>query len=359
MTPRSVVAVVADTGAVGFHRVVHPLTYLARHGTRCRVLSADAFAAEAFAAKAPDAGAPAADVVVIQRQHDAALLPALERAAAGGATVVYELDDDLHGIPDDNPTKPLFGAEVLAGVDRLIRASHGVTVSTPELAAACTERHPGTPVVVVPNGIDFDLRDWSTRAAAPAERRVVVGWAGGATHVEDLRLVQPVVRGLLRDRDDVDVAVVSTPGILAWIQRDWGLDPRRLRATAFTPFPRYPATLASFDIGLAPLADTAFNACKSELRVLEYGAWGTAVVASPVAPYARAIEHGESGLLARTPAEWRSALDALLDDPARRARIGARLQQQVRDGYDLGRCWRRWPEAWAALAASRAGARRS
>ncbi len=349
MTPRSVVAVVADTGAVGFHRVVHPLTYLARHGTRCRVLGAAAFAAEA----------PAADVVVIQRQDVPALLPALERVAAGGATIVYELDDDLHGIPAGNPTRPLFGPDVLAGVDRLIRASHGVTVSTPELAAACARRHPGTPVAVVPNCIDFALRDWSTRPAAPDGGRVVVGWAGGATHVDDLRPIQPVVRDLLRDRDDVDFAVVSTPGVLAWIQRDWGLDPRRLRATPFTPFQQYPATLASFDVGLAPLVDNPFNRCKSELRVLEYGAWGAAVVASPVAPYARAIVDGESGCFARTPAEWTAAIAGLLDDAGRRTRIGARLQQRVRDGHDLARSWVRWPEAWAALTASREGAPRT
>lgn len=343
MIPRSVVAVVADTGAVGCYRVVHPLTYAARGGIRCRVMGTAAFVAER----------PAADVVILQRQHDPALLPALESVAARGGTVVYEIDDDLHRIPPENPTRPLFGVDVLAGVDRLIRASHGVTVSTPELASAYGGRHPGTRVHVVPNCIDFELRDWSSPPERHDDGRLVVGWAGGATHVEDLRLIQPVVRELLLRRPEVDFSVVSTPGVLAWIRRDWRLDTHRLRVTPFTPFPQYPATLARFDVGLAPLVDTPFNDCKSELRVLEYGAWGIAVVASPAAAYRRALADGESGRLARTREEWSSALDALLDDGGLRDRMGACLRRRVRTDYDLQRNWTRWPDAWAAIAAAR------
>lgn len=53
------------------------------------------------------------------------------------------------------------------------------------------------------------------------------------------------------------------------------------------PIDLYPAKLAglNLDLALAPLEDNLFNQCKSNLRLLEYGACGFPVVCSDVRPY--------------------------------------------------------------------------
>jgi glycosyltransferase involved in cell wall biosynthesis len=86
-----------------------------------------------------------------------------------------------------------------------------------------------------------------------------------------------------------------------------------------------------WDIGIAPLADTPFNACKSDLKAREYMAAGIPAVYSRVAPYAATIRHGETGFLASTRKEWLEALDALADDPGLRERMGKAAREQAAD----------------------------
>jgi len=85
------------------------------------------------------------------------------------------------------------------------------------------------------------------------------------------------------------------------------------------PFSRYPDKLASLhlDLAIAPLEIHPFNECKSDLRILEYGALGWPVVATDIHPY-----RGKPvTLLPNDPARWIAAirervhdLDALADE---------------------------------------------
>ncbi len=338
---RSVLAVPADGGAVGCYRLLGPLQYVARAGVRCAATATVGTVDELLAA----------DLIVVQRQHDPGLLALLIEARAAGRTVVYEIDDWLHELPPHNPVAALYppGSPQLDGILALLRAANGVTVSTPELAEAYRAFNPN--VHVLPLCIDFALRDWTTRPARAGER-VVVGWSGGATHAEDLRPIAGAVRRALAAEPTLDFAIYSTPGLASWVARDWGLPPERLRVLPWREFTAYPAGLAEFDIGLAPLADSPFNRAKSNAKVLEYGAWATAAIASPVAPYARTIEHGVDGLFATDEDAWCDAILALARDPVRRTALGAALHSKVRRDYDLGKEWLRWPRAWAQIAAT-------
>ncbi len=74
-----------------------------------------------------------------------------------------------------------------------------------------------------------------------------------------------------------------------------------------------------------PLADTAFNRAKSDLKFIEAAACRVAVLASPVV-YADVVEAGTTGLLFTGEASLRSHLQHLLADPqaARRMADAAR-----------------------------------
>ena len=102
-------------------------------------------------------------------------------------------------------------------------------------------------------------------------RKPRVGWAGGASHLGDLELIYDVVKDLSKEVD--------------WVF--FGMCPDKLRPFVKeyhegVPIHLYPKKLASLNLNLAvaPLENNLFNDCKSNLRLLEYGACGIPVVCS-------------------------------------------------------------------------------
>jgi hypothetical protein len=82
--------------------------------------------------------------------------------------------------------------------------------------------------------------------------------------------------------------------------------------------------LATMDVNLAPLElENDFTDGKSELKVFEAALLGVPTIASPTRPYAAAVDHGRTGMLAATADEWRGALAALTGDAGLRTALGA------------------------------------
>ncbi len=72
-----------------------------------------------------------------------------------------------------------------------------------------------------------------------------------------------------------------------------------------------------FDIGIAPLADTAFNRARSNVKLKEYAAAGAMWLASPVGPY-RELGPEQGGLLV-SDRDWTKTLSRVIEDePLRR-----------------------------------------
>jgi len=97
----------------------------------------------------------------------------------------------------------------------------------------------------------------------------------------------------------------------------------------------YAKKLASLDldIALAPLEDNPFNACKSNLRLLEYGAMGWPVVCSDVYPFRTSSPPVTSVGTAHD--DWMQAIRQLMADPGLRARQGKAMNQWLIDNYLL------------------------
>jgi glycosyltransferase involved in cell wall biosynthesis len=104
------------------------------------------------------------------------------------------------------------------------------------------------------------------------------------------------------------------------------------------------ASLADFDVGLAPVPDDAYTRGKCGYKILQYAAAGTPAVGSPVGVNSRIL--GEIGMHAPASAdEW---VDALLELLARsataRASAGATAHEVVRQRYSFDA----WDSRWRA-----------
>ncbi|WP_267110229.1 glycosyltransferase [Xanthomonas sacchari] len=276
-----------------------------------------------------------ADVVVLQRRVGDAELARMERMRRfGTAFMVYELDDYLPNLPLKSAHREHMPKDVLRSLRRAATLVDRVTVSTPDLAEALAGLHGD--IRVVRNRLEPQLWGALAPPAASASAKPRVGWAGGLSHTGDLELIADVVQALA--------------GEVHWVFM--GLCPERLRrhvheVHAGVDFARYPQALAALglDLALAPLEDNLFNRCKSNLRLLEYGACGYPVVASDLPPY-------RDGALPITLVknrfrDWVNAIRAHLADADARTAAGMALRATVqRDWMLQGANLQEWRAAW-------------
>jgi glycosyltransferase involved in cell wall biosynthesis len=125
------------------------------------------------------------------------------------------------------------------------------------------------------------------------------------------------------------------------------------RKCRFTPWVPADASLAyyraiDFDIGLAPLTGTRFDASKSAIKVLEYAALGIPSIASDVTPYRGFVVDGVTGWLARTPEDWSRRLREMAQDRAMREEMGAKAKEMAA-AHAIGACWRQWADVYEEL----------
>jgi GT2 family glycosyltransferase len=269
-----------------------------------------------------------ADIIATQRYAvpDVAAADALAaHCRRTGAILVYDLDDDLLHIPRDHPDATALRPKAKV-VQRLLRNAGAVFVSTPALAESLTTLR--RDAVVVPNGLDERL--WADLPAGvlPGRRARVLPvrllCMGTATHGGDFGLIEPALARLKETfggRVAIDMLGVTTRSDLPdWVDRP----AMPLNATATYPgFVNWITQQPGWDIGLAPLADTAFNRCKSAIKTLDYAALGLAVVASDAAAYRGSLADGPGGMLAANhPDAWYAALSALVRDRELRRGLG-------------------------------------
>ncbi|WP_313172129.1 glycosyltransferase [Stenotrophomonas sp.] len=275
------------------------------------------------------------DVVILQRRVSDEDLHGIQRMGRySSALKIYELDDYLPNLPAKSAHREHMPRDVLRSLRKALGLVDRFVVSTPAMAEAFAGMHPD--IRITPNRLPVGW--WKQLPIVRRENgaRPRVGWAGGLGHTGDLEMIADVVSELAQEVD--------------WVF--FGMCPDRLRpyVAEFHPgvdIAFYPRALASLqlDLAIAPLEDNPFNACKSNLRLLEYGACAVPVVCSDVGPY-------------RDPAlpvsrvrnrhrEWVGAIRDHLADAAARRNAGDALKTIVHRNWMLeGAGLDDWRAAW-------------
>lgn len=285
---------------------------------------------------------PEADCVLVQRYFPCPQTEPVMRAIfASGRPVVYDTDDDFTAVPPDHPFFPRMAAVLPHILDTARRAAL-VTVSTRTLAdvfAALNDR-----IVVLPNLLPDTL--WRP-VQPPTRPAVAVLMAATPSHSADLApLVPALTTFAAAHTDTVRFVFFGCPPQLA-----------AFPAATVIPFAaNYAAYAAKLPrlgcaIGLAPLADTAFNRAKSPIKWMEYAAAGAVTMAADLPPYREAISHGETGLLVGSaPQDWTSALKRLVADAPLRHQLATRAMETVARDHLLATGVWRYNAAWSRAA---------
>ena len=128
------------------------------------------------------------------------------------------------------------------------------------------------------------------------------------------------MKSVFAEHVSVDILGISgRPGLPSWVNRV-GMP---VHATSSYPGFVNWFTQQHWDIGIAPLEDTAFNRCKSAIKALDYAALGLPVLASERAVYRGTLADGPGGwLIPDDRNAWFVALARLVRDAGLRRRLG-------------------------------------
>ena len=244
-------------------------------------------------------------VVRVQRWHDkyhAQIMKQFLRplADALGMWLIYEIDDVLtyEDIPDYNVAKPYFSPERIGNsVQEIFDCCDMITVTTEELKNLYIEKLHQDPkkFFVIPNylprwwigesyNLDHQLKQWDANRKHPH-----LGFACSTNHFD--------VNNSNKGEDDFTA-------LIPWVKKNVdkykfhfvGGVPQQLMEEAksgkvivqqpsdIINYPRE-MKLRGFDLLIAPLINSAFNRCKSNIKWLEFAALGIPMIGQNISTY--------------------------------------------------------------------------
>jgi glycosyltransferase involved in cell wall biosynthesis len=332
MRPLRVVAYGNDSGS-RYWRLEDPFKYLRQKGIQAFTSQNGLNEAEAMWA----------DIIITQSCTDKKGIAMLyQMQQEQGKKIIIECDDGLE-VNDDSPFKlehSIYDAKFVIG--RSMEMADMITTTTPYLAKQLKKFNKN--VVVLPNYIDMDR--WDLPYKKNDTGKIRIGWAGSITHVEDVAMILNPIRRICKEFKNVQLVMVGDPRVGALFK---GLPVETMNGV---PFEIWPSKLYSLrlDIGLAPLRDTPFNRCKSNIKWIEYAIARIPSVLSPTV-YKMANEHldGIYGMIAENEDQWYQCIKNYIICENLRTDIATRARSCITTGYTLKKNIKRWIKAYKSL----------
>lgn len=252
-----------------------------------------------------------------------------------GAKLVYDIDDDLFS------AHPIRSIEAHLAKKRpvmrfLASEADLIICSTSSLA----DRMAAWPAVkrVWRNALNERLLTERSTKVKNSNRYKVVGYAGTPSHLRDLLSVTESLRGALaghKDRFGLEFFGVANAGHLQSLFDQLMLSAPRT-ASGYGSYLKAMQSDVTWDVAIAPLAARPFNEAKSDIKFLEYSAFGFPGVYSASHAY-NGVVHEDTGLLADADDFGQSVLH-LLESPELRTRLAKNAYEYVMQERTLATC---------------------
>lgn len=285
------------------------------------------------------------DVLVFSRYYNnkyTDLIEFLVRVAKDlGKKIIYETDDNVIDIPESNPV----ASEAIPSVPLtkfLIEQADAFTVTTARLGKMLQEIN-NKPYFVLPNSLELFRFENPRISHRNNLEEIRIGWSGGQTHIEDMKLMLSQIKEL-KEKYNITFVHNGSKETNALID----FEHEHFDFVAADRFPQYLASLA-LDIGLIPLEEGKFNSMKSVVKWEEYSAVGAASVYSDVPPYSDVLIDGKLGLAVKDN-DWKTPIEKLIKDAVLRKGLAQNAYAEVFKNYNMEKNIALWFNAYREVA---------
>lgn len=236
-------------------------------------------------------------------------------------TVICDQDDYWH-LPTNHPGR--WAYETLDDPSQSIRRAieNGIKLAdhlwTPNrlIWKQAKKLNPKITYSIIPNAVDPNEGAWTKDKNFSGGVRF--GYTGAKHHRDDVKKMNV-------DWSKHYTFTTSLDGYDELLQADEVSEP--------LPLHEYGSLYQNFNVSLAPLNSSLFHKCKSNLKAIEAGFTGCALIASNTTPYKEIIVSGENGILCSNYQEWEEAVNSMT--PKEVKRLADNLYDTVRDEYHI------------------------
>lgn len=284
-----------------------------------------------------------ADIIMFNRVPTMPSEQLLEKRKELGFKIVVDIDDHWILYPHHEMAANWNKSKAHEQIQMWLSEADMVFTTNERLQVSASALNSN--VHVVPNSLPFDRFQFDVQPSHKYPSWIDFIYAGGSSHLHDLNSIRPVMKrlgsdGQFRQKGRVLLAGYEHQYGMGKINSVWENMLRIVsQAKSYATIPniaidRYMECYNSAEVSLAPLERSTFNACKSNLKILEAGCKNIPIIASYVEPYIFDIEC-PGVILCDTSREWYSAVKKLLNEDALRESLGKELGDYVRRKYHM------------------------
>ena len=270
--------VLIDETGDSYYRMRWPGRALAEQDSDICLINLDARATERIEL------AKKADLLVLFQSNDLDLIEIIDDRRKAGKKTLVEYNDNFYAPP---PCSPVFGPW-----------SNPNTWQTYE-----TIMNRGDHLIVTGEGLKSLLKDKTNTEISILENHIYdfeknfddcwnksndfrIGWAGSVGHMSDLLSILPVLEDFCSKHENAKLYLMGNESIPSYVT----LPNSKFSFKPWGAMSDYYDFLKEIHVGIAPLANSPYNNCRSDIKAIEYASRAVAPIVQNLTPYKKLID---------------------------------------------------------------------
>jgi len=273
------------------------------------------------------------DIVVLNRmfrQDENYLL----KAKQTGCKIILDIDDWIQ-LPNYHYKDGIKDTIVENRILEAISYADVIWTASEYLKECLKDYHSN--IIYIPNAIDFKQPQFIPNKQK--QNKYTIGWIGANNHHLDLKKMVEPFNNLLKNKHHKlllggynDTSKEYYELIESYFTSNFTRPIDQYMRVEWMDIKNYALMYNLMDCAIAPLCNDKFSLCKSNLKVLEAGAFSLPIICSNVEPYKEFIDQG----LVLTPkGDWDGVMKSLISNPKKGIELGTKLNKYVTEHYNI------------------------